>query len=276
MACNCSKKITHSYSGPDMSFNPEEFLPQHVASPRGSWGTDTQNGYILHTFKLEKNCSITSGQLEVVVSRSNRGNFINDELWITHDGGQQAQHEWIWGNNGNHGGDANNGNLKNRTIILQLNEKSLASANNGSLSFLVEDDTTVVSASLQLEACCLELELEALNSCTTTVVTAPWGEYKIPVYDADSKIIISTNSNGSEASYFVEISEFDPVSWTGIDTIFSGWICFNCKIPPLLDVSHYLPPHKAINGGFKSGTHYALKVAIAEPWTEAYINFSIS
>ena len=286
MPCsNCEREIGAGlYTGPALIFDEIDFHEEHLNQPRGIWGIDTPNpGCILHSFQLDNipdDCEIKSGKLIVEVSRQSiEADSDNDELWITHSGGQLAQSEWIWGNNGSEGDDPANGLLINRTIELDLNNDSLTSVSNGRLSFFIQNETQILCAELKLKISCSNAiaVLKPLNSSKTIEVnTEPWGIVTIPVYHEGDKVIAHTKGTFGETSYYVSLYELDPVPWQITTKVWYGWVCGHCKVPELIDIETYLPSqHRSNNGGYKSNTYYSFKLGVVEPWHEAYMAFMV-
>lgn len=152
-SCKCTQTTTQQYSGPKLSFDATDFPPVPRGQQLGTWGNTTDNRRIYHTFVFDvpQGCTVVGGHLQVSVARESNAN--NDSFHIvSNQGGTSHYGEAIWQ------GSA----AQQRLIDVDLSAIGLLGA--GQLSFLVQDDTTVLNAELALELCCsCEAALERVD-----------------------------------------------------------------------------------------------------------------
>jgi len=101
-------------------------------------------------------CEISKGKLTVKFNWNNGG---NDTVGIVHNGVSVPQQGgYIWGASGTSTGTVayTGGPLPQKTVVIDLSAASLSYATQDNrLSFNVQDDSTVVSAVLEISGCCV-------------------------------------------------------------------------------------------------------------------------
>lgn len=128
----------------------EDFLATALAAPRAGINDSTPNKVFLHTFRWDPPscCRVTAAYLTVVM-RVNQAGATNDTIGLAVNGSS------IPGMVGQiYSGPVTVGQQTTKTFV--VNAAGLAAMNaNNRLSFAVQDDTTVLSADLRIDRCCI-------------------------------------------------------------------------------------------------------------------------
>lgn len=126
-----------------------EYPPQIADRWIAGYNTSQANRMFLETlqFRLGKGCKVKGANLSVKV-RATGNRLQHNDLFVVVHNGQEIFSQKIWNNNDN----PNQLKTLNYNFTNQANV--LNSMNNGRLSFYIQDDTTVKSASLKVTTQC--------------------------------------------------------------------------------------------------------------------------
>ncbi|MFD0863236.1 T9SS type A sorting domain-containing protein [Sungkyunkwania multivorans] len=76
----------------------------------------------------------------------------------------------------------------------------------------------------------------------------------------------------NEDGYFVEITEFNLMTWTDTLVLYSGWVCTGCTAPNNIDIASFLPAGYQL----RPNRIYKFKLAVGSPWDSTHKFFQIS
>lgn len=147
----CSNPLTHTLSASHPGWFPQDF-PSTLQGPSATLNDSRVDLPYKHTFRWKPRaaCELTSAVLSVNVKANGSSLANNDTISVVHDTAYLF-HQSIW--NGVVGAP--------KTITWPLSAAALANAAaDRRVSFYVQDDTAVVSATLQLNWCCSTGQIE--------------------------------------------------------------------------------------------------------------------
>ena len=83
---------------------------------------------------------------------------------------------------------------------------------------------------------------------------------------------VDGSASCNETGYFVELSEFNLMSWTDVNILYSAWVCTGCQAPNNIDITNFLP----LGYQLRPNKIYKFKLAVGSPWHSVTKFFKIS
>ncbi|WP_040756947.1 T9SS type A sorting domain-containing protein [Winogradskyella psychrotolerans] len=85
-------------------------------------------------------------------------------------------------------------------------------------------------------------------------------------------LLVDGSLSSCENSYYVELSEFNPVSWTNTLVLHSDWVTPLIQAPNNINIVDFLPPGYHL----RPGKIYRFKLAVGSPWDSTEIFFEVT
>lgn len=86
------------------------------------------------------------------------------------------------------------------------------------------------------------------------------------------ELLVNGSASCNETGYFVEIAEFNLMTWTNINVLYSNWVCTGCQAPNNIDITSFLPQGYQL----RPGKVYRFRLAVGSPWHSVDIFFTIA
>jgi len=109
------------------------------------------------------------------------------------------------------------------------------------------------------------------NSTHTTQHNSIYGPIDVHVLCLSDDLFVDGTQSECENSYFVAIAEFDLMTWTDTNPLFSEWISPLTQAPNNIDITSYLPQGYQL----RPNIIYKFKLAVGSPWHEESLWFEI-
>ena len=85
-------------------------------------------------------------------------------------------------------------------------------------------------------------------------------------------LFVDGSASCNEDSYFVELAEFNPTTWTSVQVFHSNWVLPLTQAPNNINIVSFLP-----NGyHLRPGKIYRFRLAVGNPWNSVDIFFKVS
>lgn len=85
-------------------------------------------------------------------------------------------------------------------------------------------------------------------------------------------LFVDGAASSCEDRYYVELAEFDLMTWSNTQILKQGWVCTNnCRVPGNLNIKNFLPPGYQLD----KNKVYHFKLAVGMPWDETHLFFKI-
>lgn len=112
---------------------------------------------------------------------------------------------------------------------------------------------------------------QVVNNNGTVQMPSKFGP--VPVYKLclSQPLLVDGTPSNCENSYFIEIAEFDLLTWNNTNTLVSNWVCTNCTAPNNINIVQHLPN----NYHLKPGIVYKFKLAVGPQWHSEEFYFII-
>ncbi len=106
------------------------------------------------------------------------------------------------------------------------------------------------------------------------VVQVPsyYGDLDVTELCLEDDLLVNGSLSSCETGYFVELSEFDPLSWTDVNLLHSGWVYPLTQAPNNINIVEFLPSGYHL----RPGKIYRFKLAVGNPWDSVTIFFKVS
>ncbi len=75
-------------------------------------------------------------------------------------------------------------------------------------------------------------------------------------------LLVDGTPSCNEDGYFVEIAEFDLMSWSNVVVLHSAWVCAGCTAPNNIDIASFLPAGYQL----RPNKVYRFRLAVGSPW----------
>jgi hypothetical protein len=85
-------------------------------------------------------------------------------------------------------------------------------------------------------------------------------------------LLVDGSASCNEDGYFVELAEFDLLTWTDVTVLHSAWVCTGCQVPNNIDITSFLPQGYQL----RPDKIYRFKLAVGSPWNSTNIFFKVS
>ena len=85
-------------------------------------------------------------------------------------------------------------------------------------------------------------------------------------------LLVDGSLSSCETGYFVELSEFNPTTWSDINVLHSGWVSSLTQAPNNINIVDFLPAGYHL----RPGKIYRFKLAVGSPWDSTTIFFKVS
>jgi hypothetical protein len=85
-------------------------------------------------------------------------------------------------------------------------------------------------------------------------------------------LLVDGSASCNEDGYFVEITEFNLMTWTDITVLHSAWVCTGCQVPNNINIASFLPQGYQL----RPDKVYRFKLAVGSPWHSVNLFFKIA
>jgi hypothetical protein len=85
-------------------------------------------------------------------------------------------------------------------------------------------------------------------------------------------LLVDGSASCNEDGYFVEIAEFNLMTWTDITVLHSAWVCTGCQVPNNINIASFLPQGYQL----RPDKVYRFKLAVGSPWHSVNLFFKIA
>lgn len=85
-------------------------------------------------------------------------------------------------------------------------------------------------------------------------------------------LLVNGSLSSCETGYFVGLSEFNPLTWTDINVLHSGWVYPLTQAPNNINIVDFLPAGYHL----RPGKIYKFRLAVGSPWHSVDIFFKVS
>lgn len=126
------------------------------------------------------------------------------------------------------------------------------------------------------------------SSCTPNGIATAAASFRYPneVHEVNSKfgplkvtelcliddLLVDGSASCNETGYFVGLAEFDPITWTDVQLLHSGWVSTTTQAPNNINIVSFLPTGYHL----RPGKIYRFRLAVANPWDSVDIFFEVS
>ncbi len=106
------------------------------------------------------------------------------------------------------------------------------------------------------------------------VVQVPsyYGPLSVTELCLEDDLLVNGSLSSCETGYFVGLAEFDPLTWSDVNVLHSGWVYPLTQAPNNINIVDFLPTGYHL----RPGKIYRFKLAVGSPWDSVNIFFKVS